>query len=134
MKLGLVIYGSLDTMSGGYLYDRMLVSRLRQHGDDVEIISLPPGRYGRNLLDNFRFHESTGFDIMLQDELCHPSLLIQNARQHPCPIVSIVHNLRSAAGRVRQDIFYRVVERWASGAGTIPSQRANSTPASKHVF
>ena len=25
MKIGLVIYGSLDTLSGGYLYDRMLV-------------------------------------------------------------------------------------------------------------
>ena len=29
MKIGLVIYGSLDLMSGGYLYDRKLVAYLR---------------------------------------------------------------------------------------------------------
>ena len=30
MKIGLVIYGSLDTVSGGYVYDRMLVEYLRR--------------------------------------------------------------------------------------------------------
>jgi glycosyltransferase involved in cell wall biosynthesis len=110
MKLALVIDGSLDIMSGGYLYDRMLVSHLRQQGDEVEIISLSAGPYGRKLLDNFTFHEPRGFDLILQDELCHPSLLIQNARQHPCPIISIVHNLRSARRRVPQDVFYRMFE------------------------
>lgn len=30
MRVGLVIYGSLDTLSGGYLYDRTLVARLRR--------------------------------------------------------------------------------------------------------
>jgi hypothetical protein len=28
MRIGLVIYGSLDTLSGGYLYDRKLVDYL----------------------------------------------------------------------------------------------------------
>ena len=41
MRIGLVIYGSLDTLSGGYLYDRMLDEHLRRQGDEVEIISLP---------------------------------------------------------------------------------------------
>jgi glycosyltransferase involved in cell wall biosynthesis len=112
MNVGLVVYGSLDTISGGYLYDRMLVSHLRQRGDAVEIISLPPGRYGPKLLDNFRFREPTGFDIILQDELCHPSLLIPNARPHACAIISIVHNLRSARARMPQEAFYGFVERW----------------------
>jgi len=35
MKLGFVIYGSLDTVSGGYLYDRKLVDFLRAQGDTV---------------------------------------------------------------------------------------------------
>ena len=39
MKIGFVIYGSLDTVSGGYLYDRKLVEYLRSRGDTVEIIS-----------------------------------------------------------------------------------------------
>ena len=30
MHIGLIIYGSLDTMSGGYLYDRKLVAYLRK--------------------------------------------------------------------------------------------------------
>ena len=41
MRLGLVIYGTLDTVSGGYLYDRRLVATLRAQGHTVEIVSLP---------------------------------------------------------------------------------------------
>ena len=41
MHIGLVIYGSLDTISGGYIYDRKLVEYLRSKGDVVEVISLP---------------------------------------------------------------------------------------------
>ena len=40
MKIGLVIYGSLDTVIGGYLYDRKLVEYLCAQGYTVEIISL----------------------------------------------------------------------------------------------
>jgi len=40
MKLGFLIYGSLDTLSGGYMYDRKLVDYLRKQGDTVEIIVL----------------------------------------------------------------------------------------------
>jgi hypothetical protein len=41
MRVGLVIYGSLDTLTGGYLYDRALVNYLKALGDEVEVISLP---------------------------------------------------------------------------------------------
>ncbi|MEK7808672.1 MAG: glycosyltransferase family 1 protein, partial [Chloroflexota bacterium] len=37
MRIGLIIYNSLDTISGGYLYDRKLVEHLRKCGDEVEI-------------------------------------------------------------------------------------------------
>ena len=50
MRLGLLIYGSLDNISGGFLYDRRLVQHLRRGGDRVEIISLPWRGYGRGLL------------------------------------------------------------------------------------
>ncbi len=30
MRIGLLIYGSLETVSGGYLYDRKLVEYLRE--------------------------------------------------------------------------------------------------------
>ena len=41
MDIGLIIYGRLDTLTGGYIYDRILVEHLRRHGHRVEVISLP---------------------------------------------------------------------------------------------
>lgn len=120
MFVGLVIYGRLDTLSGGYLYDRQLVTHLRQQGDRVEIISLPWQNYGRHLGHNrsplLRHRlQNPHFDLLLQDELNHPSLfwLNQQLRQRPiCPIVSIVHHLRSSEQRPAwQNWLYRQVER-----------------------
>ncbi len=63
----------LDTMSGGYLYDRKLVKSLRKRGDQVEIISLPWRKYAAHLTDNFHFRLPRGFDLIIEDELNHPS-------------------------------------------------------------
>ena len=111
MKIGLVIYGSLDTVSGGYLYDRRLVSFLREQGDEVRIISLPWRNYAAHLTDNLRFRLPRGFDLLIQDELNHPSLLAANARPHPYPLISLVHHLRSSEDHpVWQRTFYRFIE------------------------
>lgn len=120
MKIGLIIYGSLDTVSGGYLYDRMLVEHLRSQGDSVEIISISWRNYCRHLTDNLHstllddvVHKS--FDLLLQDELNHPSLIRFNRRLQQYksyPIVSIVHHLRSdEAHHPWQNAIYRAVER-----------------------
>ena len=129
MKIGFVIYGSLNTVSGGYLYDRKLVEYLRAQGDTVEIISLPWRNYGAHLMDNFRFRlplsdviarsEATKqspnnqpFDILIQDELNHPSLIGANGGKHPYPVISLVHHLRCSELRPQwQNDFYRVVEK-----------------------
>jgi glycosyltransferase involved in cell wall biosynthesis len=119
MNLGLVIYGSLEQRSGGYLYDRRLVEALRQSGDQVELISLPIRRYARNLLDNFdpqlRRRLQTGqYDLLLEDELNHPSLFWLNRRLRAAgaPIVAIVHLLRSGEPRARSlNWIYRRIER-----------------------
>lgn len=119
MRVGLVIYGSLATVSGGYLYDRQLVDSLERQGDQVTIISLPWRSYGRHLLDNFSANLARrmngAYDVLLQDELNHPSLAWANGRlrrgPHP-PIVAIVHHLRASERRPRwQNRFYRNVER-----------------------
>ena len=111
MKIGLLIYGSLDTLSGGYLYDRKLVASLREQGDDVQIISLPWRNYLAHLGDNLRFRLPPGLDILIQDELNHPSLLVAN-RHKPYPVVSLVHHLRCSEQRAGwQNAFYRQVER-----------------------
>ena len=112
MKIGLIIYGSIDTVSGGYLYDRKLVESLRRRCDQVEIISLPWRNYAARLTDNFHFRLPHGFDLIIEDELNHPSLLSANASKHPCPVVSLVHNLHSLEPRaVWQNHFYRMIER-----------------------
>lgn len=94
MKIGLLIYGSLDTLSGGYYYDRMLVEYLRNHGEQVEIISLPWRNYPKHLTDNFYFRLPANLDVLIQDELNHPSLINANKREHTYPILSLVHHLR----------------------------------------
>jgi glycosyltransferase involved in cell wall biosynthesis len=112
MKLGLLIYGSLDTLSGGYLYDRMLVEYLRAQGDTVEIISLPWRNYAAHLTDNVTFKLPPNLDILIQDELNHPSLITANRRPHPYPIISLVHHLRCSELRPKwQNYFYRVIEK-----------------------
>jgi glycosyltransferase involved in cell wall biosynthesis len=120
MHIGLLLYGSLDKLSGGYLYDRKLVAYLEARGDNVEIISLPRRNYVRHLSDNL----SSSFrrrllrlqaDVLLQDELNHPSLFILNHYLRGSinyPIVTIIHLLRSAVGHpVCRNYVYRRIER-----------------------
>ncbi len=130
MRVGLLIYGSLDTLSGGYLYDRKLVQHLRDAGDDVEVISIPWRNYAAHLTDNFsasllRRLLGLRVDVLVQDELNHPSLFRLNQRLRwrsfphrgkarkgafP-PIISIVHHLRSSELRPAwQNAFYRIPE------------------------
>lgn len=101
MKIGLVIYGSINSLSGGYLYDRMLVDHLRSQGDDVQIVSISNKSYYSNFADNWsrrltEIMNGLDIDLMLQDELNHPSLFLLNRKiDRTYPIISIVHHLRS---------------------------------------
>jgi glycosyltransferase involved in cell wall biosynthesis len=101
MRIGLVICGDLDTASGGFLYDRQLVRALRDAGDTVEVIQLPWEGYGRSLARNVDSRARARLaawrgDLLLQDELAHPSLALVNRtlRRAGVPLVSIVHHLR----------------------------------------
>jgi glycosyltransferase involved in cell wall biosynthesis len=119
VKIGLLIYGSLDLVTGGFLYDRLLVEYLQSQGDRVEVISLPWPSYRRSLLDNYSRDfrqrlEGLECDVLLQDELIHPSFFRLNRklrRRLDCPIVSLVYHLR--ANEVHppwRQCFYRWVE------------------------
>jgi glycosyltransferase involved in cell wall biosynthesis len=109
MRIGLVIYGRLDTLTGGYLYDRFLVQALRGRGHRVDVISLAFKPYALCLADNLSRGPAAlltcrEWDLVLQDELCHPSLVGINrrirARCRPA-IVGIVHQVlcRQPRGR-----------------------------------
>jgi len=85
MRIGLLIFGSLDTVSGGYLYDRQLVRYLEAQGDHVQVVSIPWRNYPKHLFDNlstdlFNRLLNLPVDILLQDELNHPSLFYLNQR------------------------------------------------------
>ena len=107
MRLCLMIYGSLDTLTGGFLYDKYLVKHLRQKGHTVDIVSLPWRRYSRRLLDNLSLGLKSklsckSYDLILQDELIHPSLFWLNYRHQAAngvPVVSIVHQVLSSQPR-----------------------------------
>lgn len=115
-----MIYGRLDCLTGGFLYDKFLVEHLRQKGHAVDIISLPWRRYGRLLLDNispgFRSRlKRKSYDLILQDELIHPSLFWLNHRRqniNGAPLVSIVHQvLSSQPHKYGINHFFKAVER-----------------------
>lgn len=120
MHIGLVIYNTLDTLSGGYLYDRQLVEHLRRAGDTVDIISIPWRNYVAHLSDSwsenlFRRLRDAHVDVIVQDELNHPSLFRINRRLRGrvrYPLLSLVHHLRSSeAHPAWQRIVYRWIER-----------------------
>ncbi len=101
MKVGLVIYGPLDERSGGYLYDAKVVEYLRRQGDTVQVFSLPEVPYLRRRTHGarpgfWRGLAAADLDVLLQDELNHPSLALGNRwlrRRVAYPIVAIVHHL-----------------------------------------
>ena len=104
MRVGLIISGSLETISGSHLYARRLVGHLRSCCDSVEVFSLPQHQYARQLASNFthdleRRVPAAQLDLLLQDEACHPALLLLNRQLRgrvSFPIVSLVHRLRGS--------------------------------------
>lgn len=103
MRVGLIIYGDLHTATGGYVYDRRLVEHLRACGDSVEVFSLPPRRYLLSLADNLspdlaRQVCGARLDVLLEDELNHPSLVAQGRRlrRGVGKRIAIVHHLRAS--------------------------------------
>ncbi len=120
MRIGFLIYGSLDTLTGGYLYDRILVQGLTRLGHEVEVISLTFGPYLRRLVlgvspSLYRRLLAGRFDILIQDELCHPSLFLINQRlrrQAGPPLVALVHHVLCREPRHRwHNMLLAVAER-----------------------
>ena len=119
MRIGFLLYGELETITGGFLYDRMLVDYLRKQGDDVEVFSLPWVPWAPALLFNASFSllrrlRRLSPDLILEDELAHPSLFMLNRRIHRNgfgPLVAVVHHLRSLeTGPTRRKRMVRGIE------------------------
>jgi glycosyltransferase involved in cell wall biosynthesis len=98
----------------------MLVAHLRAIGWQVDLLSLPWRNYTAHLRDNVRMAwaqqiAAAGYNLLLQDELNHPSLFLLNRFLRPwlrCPIITIVHHLRSREDHPAHLMgIYRAVER-----------------------
>jgi glycosyltransferase involved in cell wall biosynthesis len=121
LRLGFLVSGSLDALTGGYIYDRRLVDYLRQKGQHIDIIHLPGHDYPSRLLQSTHLSltgelKNLPLDVLLEDELDHPSLIFLNRKlknQLNCPIISIVHNLHCCELRAKwQNQLYRMVEKY----------------------
>lgn len=120
MRAGFIVPGSLDNRSGGFLYDRKLVHGLRSRGWRIDVIPVEWGSYVGDLLRNVPLGRRPPFDpqrldLLLEDELCHPTLLSLNhkiRRETEIPIITVVHHLRSSEARSRRmNEMYRRIER-----------------------
>ena len=76
-RIAWIIYGALDQVSGGYIYDRLVVEQLRELGDSVTVISLSPGAPELPRLT------TADFDVLVGDELCFRELLTIFATRRP---------------------------------------------------
>ncbi|HEY3253551.1 MAG TPA: glycosyltransferase, partial [Polyangiaceae bacterium] len=68
LRIAWLVYGSLDQVSGGYIYDRLVVEHLRALGDRVTIVSLEPNATSLPVLS------PTEYDVVVGDELCFREL------------------------------------------------------------
>jgi glycosyltransferase involved in cell wall biosynthesis len=114
MRIAFMLPGDLDRVSGGFVYDRMLVDGLRARGHTVDVVSLPWRSRARALTSNLRAlpPELAAADVVIQDELCHAAVFARNGqlRRAGVPVVALVHNLGSAESRGRTRAVARSLE------------------------
>ena len=119
MKIALVVYGDLDQRSGGNLYDRFLVSELESRGHQVEVVGIerPSSWYLAEVWRGWRRRALAQrqrlallrCDLIVEDELIHPSLFAEDLggmgaaetsnSDSGVPRVCLVHHLRSSEDR-----------------------------------
>lgn len=87
LRIAWIIYGSLDQISGGYIYDRLVVEELRRAGDTVTVISLEPGATELPPIS------AADFDVLVGDELCFGELLPLFQRAEAPRRVLLIHHL-----------------------------------------
>jgi glycosyltransferase involved in cell wall biosynthesis len=101
MRVAFVVPGDPGTTSGGFRYDRRLVAALRAAGDDVALRSVPWRRYPLGVADAPRTPLSRvarGVDVVVVDELAHPTFAARVGGSPPAPVVALVHHLRCDEG------------------------------------
>jgi len=102
LRVAWVVYGSLEQVSGGYIYDRLVVEHLRALGDSVTILSLEPNGASLPALD------AGQYDVVVGDELCFRELApLFRAAPRGVRRVLLIHHLTAwehAAGATRDEL------------------------------
>jgi glycosyltransferase involved in cell wall biosynthesis len=104
MRLLFIIYGSLEQISGGYLYDRKVIEYLEEQGTEVDCLQLPVLPYLLCPLHSFyaplrrlfQDRRSSGYSCIIIDELTHPSVFFTVSRRNRSgpPVVVLLHHLK----------------------------------------
>ena len=88
LRVAWLIYGPLDQVSGGYIYDRLVVEQLRGFGDTVTVVSLTPRAAELPQL------AAKDFDVLVGDELCFRELgRVFGAARPALRCVLLIHHL-----------------------------------------
>lgn len=93
-----LIYGVLDQLTGGYVYDRMVVEGLRRRGHEVDVVDLAE----TGLETVVELALEGGYDNVVGDELCHAEVAPLFARLRAgrsaevLRLVLLVHHLRAS--------------------------------------
>lgn len=103
MRIAFAVAGTLDQISGGFVYDRALVGALGDLGHEIELVSLPRQGYMRAVVSSLQpwrqvWERHRGhFDVIIEDELIHPALALRGrvTGEASTPRIALVHNLRS---------------------------------------
>jgi glycosyltransferase involved in cell wall biosynthesis len=93
MRLGWIVYGSIAQLTGGYIYDRLVLDGLRALGAEIDLVSI-----GRGIDQNALVHRIVGArpDVVVADGLCIPDLAhCLEQLEVACPRLLLVHHLSS---------------------------------------
>ncbi len=104
MRVLWVAYGSLEKLSGGNLYDRLVVEYLRAQGVRVEVLGLPRPPYLLGVLQALpsRLRRPEGLDAVVVDELAHPSLFRWAASRGQAGLPELLVRLQTAGPHDRR--------------------------------
>jgi glycosyltransferase involved in cell wall biosynthesis len=152
MRILLVVYGGLEQLSGGYLYDRRVVGYMRERGVTVEVLGLAARPYLlcplhafhpalRRLFGGRPGRGEPDYDAVVADELAHPSLALPagaRARRVRAGVVAgrpllvtLVHHLRCREDQAPlAKALARSMERRLLGASNAVIASSRATAAS----
>ena len=115
MRVAFILPGGLDRVSGGFLYDGFLIDHLRKLGVSVDVVPVPWWPLVPSLATNLVSFAKVvaGCDVVIQDELCHPSVFLRNRwlRRAGVPVIALVHNLASRQPAARAAPLRAAIER-----------------------